>query len=350
MSLVFFAASVLMGLFFVLPMMTGGSLRHPLVQSLSQWCCWGLLFPLIAMMDCGLPYKARDFVKRILMHCLVSFPVTGIYIYVFFAVRAYFGDLPGSALRMASMFSWSTMGWFLWSWLIYCVIAAGLQAAHYHDFYLSSELRAERLERSYSEARLNALRMQLDPHFLFNTLNTISSHVESDPKLTRQMIEHLGDLLRISLATKDRQQISLSEEISFVEHYLAIQRIRFGEQLKVTIAIEAEVRTALLPALVIQPLVENSIRHGIAKRVSGGWVRIAAEHEGSMLHIVVEDDGVGLPSGWEQERSSGVGLSVTQERIALLHSATGSLRVTPRPEGGTRSEICIPFCTEESES
>ena len=97
---------------------------------------------------------------------------------------------------------------------------------------MSSELRLERLEHSFAEARLNSLRMQLDPHFLFNALNTISSHVERDPKLTRRMIEHLGDLLRMSLESKDRQEVPLAEELAFLDHYLAIQKIRFGNQLE----------------------------------------------------------------------------------------------------------------------
>ena len=125
---------------------------------------------------------------------------------------------------------------FIWSSLIYWMIAGALQAYRYYERYMSSELQLERMEKSYSQARLNALRMQLDPHFLFNALNTISSHVERDPKLTRLMIEHLGDLLRMSLESKDRQEVPLAEELAFLDHYLAIQKIRFGGRLKVEIA------------------------------------------------------------------------------------------------------------------
>ena len=129
-------------------------------------------------------------------------------------------------------------GWFVWSLLVYWMIVGGLQAYRYYERYLSSELRLERMEKSYSQARLNALRMQLDPHFLFNALNTISSHVERDPRLTRRMIEHLGDLLRMSLETKDRQEVPLAEELAFLDHYLEIQKIRFGDQLVVEIDVD----------------------------------------------------------------------------------------------------------------
>ncbi len=118
--------------------------------------------------------------------------------------------------------------------------------------------------------------MQLDPHFLFNALNTISSQVERDPRLARSMIEHLGDLLRLSLESRDREEIPLAEELAFLDHYLAIQRIRFGDKLKIEIRIDPEVLYAPVPCLFIQPLVENAIRHGISRRASGGTVIVSA--------------------------------------------------------------------------
>ncbi len=165
----------------------------------------------------------------------------------------------------------------LWSWLVYWVIFGVRQTFRYYQHYLASELRLERMERSFSEARLNALRMQLDPHFLFNALNTISSQVERDPRLARTMIEHLGDLLRLSLDARDRQEIPLAEELAFLDHYVAIQKIRFAENLRIEIQVAPEVKYALVPCLIVQPLVENAIRHGISRRASGGTVTVTAE-------------------------------------------------------------------------
>jgi LytS/YehU family sensor histidine kinase len=224
------------------------------------------------------------------------------------------------------------------------MILGGLQAYQYYERYMSSELQLERLEKSYSQARLNALRMQLDPHFLFNALNTISSHVERDPKLTRLMIEHLGDLLRMSLESKDRQEVPLAEELAFLDHYLAIQKIRFGRRLKVEIDIAPEVRYAFVPSLFLQPLVENAIRHGISHRASGGTVNVTAEPVNGKLAIRVADDGAGLPPGWSLEKSTGLGLSVTRERIAGLYPAEqGSFAIKGREEGGTLVEIVLPL-------
>ena len=232
----------------------------------------------------------------------------------------------------------------LWRWLVYWAIFGARQTFRYYEHYLSSELRLEQMERSFSQARLNALRMQLDPHFLFNALNTISSQVERNPRLARTMIEHLGDLLRLSLDARDRQEIPLAEELAFLDHYVAIQKIRFAENLRIEIQVAPEVKYALVPCLIVQPLVENAIRHGISRRASGGTVTVIAERGQNQVEIRVTDDGVGLPPGWTLETSSGMGLSVTRERIVGLHPDGNSrFSVRPRTGGGTEVEISLPL-------
>jgi two-component system LytT family sensor kinase len=319
---------------------------------LALWWAWGLLAPLILVTDRRLPYTGRQPGRRVAAHGVASLIFTTISIYLLFALRIALGDatlatLPGGAswglLRPAAMLKNAT-GWFIWSCLIYWMIVGALQAYRYYERYMSSELQLERMEKSYSHARLNALRMQLDPHFLFNALNTISSHVERDPKLTRLMIEHLGDLLRMSLESKDRQEVPLAEELAFLDHYLAIQRIRFGRRLRVEIEIAPEVRYASVPSLFLQPLVENAIRHGISHRASGGTVTVSAEPVNEKLTIRVSDDGTGLPQGWTAEKCTGLGLSVTRERIAGLYpNGEGSFAIGPREDGGTVVEIVLPL-------
>ena len=186
--------------------------------------------------------------------------------------------------------------------------------------------------------------MQLDPHFLFNALNTISSQVERDPRLARTMIEHLGDLLRLSLDARGRQEIPLAEELAFLDHYIAIQKIRFAENLRIEIQIAPEVKYALVPCLIVQPLVENAIRHGVSQRASGGTVTVTAERDRNHAKIRVLDDGVGLPPGWALEESSGTGLSVTRERILGLHpNGNSRFSVRAREGGGTEVEISLPL-------
>lgn len=333
------------GCIFALPNMSiANGWRQPLLASLAHWWSWGILAPLIAAADLRLPFSEAQFPRRIVAHLFLSVFFTSLLVYVLAAVRALFGMGSWTALGNPRLLLNAFRGMFLWSWLIYWVIVGAWQAYQYYRRYLSSELHRERLERQFSEARLNALRMQLDPHFLFNALNTISSQVARDPRLARRMIEHLGDLLRLSLESKDRQEVPLSEEIAFLEHYLAIQKIRFGEQLKVEIRVAREVKYAFVPSLFVQPLVENAIRHGISRRASGGRITVAAAPADGQLQIRVLDDGVGLPPGWNLDSCSGLGLSVTRERIAGLHANGHShFSVRNRAEGGTEVEILLPL-------
>jgi sensor histidine kinase YesM len=267
--------------------------------------------------------------------------VTILYAYVVAILRAAMGIEHWSKLLSKGVLTEAIEEMF-WHMLVYFLIVGVWEVCLYQQHYLSSELRMERLERNFSEARLNALRMQLDPHFLFNALNTVSAQVERDPKLARRMIEHLGDLLRLSLNSHGRQEIPLVEELAFLDHYLAIQRIRFGDKLNIEMRIAPEVKHAFVPSLFLQPIVENAIRHGISTRSRGGVITLSAECLDGMLVIRVVDDGVGLPPGWSLENHSGLGLSLTHERIASLHpNGLSSFDVVRRGEGGT--EVVISF-------
>ena len=332
------------GALFALPAFGTSHWHDEIRIYLAQFWIWGLLTPAIVWLDRRLPYSGRALGRRLAAHILASIVFTEIYFYVFTTMRALMGVAPWSSLRISQLFSPAVIGWQIWCWLIYWIILGGIQAYQYYQRYMNSELRLERLEHSYSEARLNALRMQLDPHFLFNALNTISSHVERDPKLTRRMIEHLGDLLRMSLESKDRQEVPLAEELAFLEHYLEIQKIRFGDQLRVVMDIAPEVKYAAVPSMFIQPLVENAIRHGISRRASGGTIVVRAKHLGDRLEVRVIDDGVGLPLGWKIEEAEGLGLSITRQRIDGLHpNGASRFVVRNRKEGGTEVDVSLPL-------
>jgi two-component system LytT family sensor kinase len=334
-----------LGCLFALPSISArGNWRMYLFLSLAQWWSWGLLAPLILAIDRRLPFTDNQLPRRCLALLMLSPLFTAAYVYVFAGVRAILNLGPWKAVLDFQVLASALQGMFLWSWLVYWLILGTAQAYRYYKRYLSSELRAERLERSFSEARLNALRMQLDPHFLFNALNTISSQVERDPRLARGMIEHLGNLLRLSLDSKDRQEIPLAEEIAFLDHYLAIQQIRFGDHLKIEMRIQPQVKYASVPCLLIQPLVENAIRHGISKRASGGRVTLLAQKVENELEIRILDDGVGLPPEWTMETSAGLGLSVTRERIISLHpNGRTQFTVQRRDVGGTEVRISMPL-------
>ncbi len=196
------------GLVFALPALATPGGKMPLLPSLAQWWSWGLVAPFILALDRRLPFSGRQLPWRIAAHLIPSLVITAAYIYIFGSALALLGLQPWSVVPTILMTA--LRGMFLWSWLVYWLILGAWQVYQYNERYLASELRVERLERSFSQARLNALRMQLDPHFLFNALNTISSQLERDPRLARGMIEHLGDLLRLSIESKGRQEVPLA--------------------------------------------------------------------------------------------------------------------------------------------
>jgi two-component system LytT family sensor kinase len=331
-----------LGVLFASPGLSSSNWSRTLLGSLAQWWSWGLVAPLIFWIDARLPFQEKQLGIRILAHLLASVPLTLLYFYVVIAVQVFLGL--GAWSAMAHPFSVLNTFGLLWSWVVYWVIFGVIQTFRYYENYRASELRLERMEHNFSQARLNALRMQLDPHFLFNALNAVSSQVERNPRLARTMIEHLGDLLRLSLDARDRREIPLAEELAFLDHYVAIQKIRFAENLRVEIQVASDVKYALVPCLIVQPLVENAIRHGISPRASGGTVTLIAQHRLGQLEILVADDGVGLPSGWTLETSSGMGLSVTRERILGLYpDGYSSFSVRPRSGGGTEVEISLPL-------
>src|SRR6185437_10766241 len=328
-----------LGGLFSLPGISSPQWTRQLVGWLTFWWAWGVVSPLIFWIDARLPFGEKQLRRRVLAHLPVSILVTPLYAYLLYAMHVVLGIPLWGSMAAKGIIARAFNEGILGEWLVYWVIFGALQTFRYYERYLESELRLERMERSYSEARLNALRMQLDPHFLFNALNTISSQVERDPRLARTMLEHLGDLLRLSLDVRDRQEIPLAEELAFLDHYLAIQKIRFGSSLRIETRVDAEVKYALVPCLIVQPLVENAIRHGISRRASGGSVTITATGRAERLEIRVVDDGVGLPAGWTLESSTGLGLSITRQRIAWLHpNGNSGFAVARREGGGTEVE------------
>ncbi len=336
------------GFLFALPHLRHGGWRQPLLESLGGWWSWGLLTPVIVAADRALPIPDRRLPARVLLHLLVLGPLATCCVVALSAVLdAAMGAAPWSRLLDGRMLSDAIQGALLWGMVVYCLVVGVWQAHQGQQRYLAAELRMQRLERSFSEARLAALRMQLDPHFLFNALNTISAQVVREPRLARRMIEHLGDLLRASLDAGNRQEVCLADEIAFLDHYLAIQKIRFAGNLRVELDVQPEVEQAIVPSLFMQPLVENAIRHGISPCASGGAVTVTARRVDDRLEIRVRDDGVGLPQGWSLAAGSGLGLSVTRERIAALHPGdAGRLAVRERDGGGTEVSLSLPFRLE----
>jgi two-component system LytT family sensor kinase len=225
---------------------------------------------------------------------------------------------------------------------MYWLILVVLVALDYQRELKDRELRAIQLQGRLTAARLDALRMQLNPHFLFNALNSISSLMYVDADAADTMIRKLGELLKLSLDQRRGDEISLREELDFLQHYLDIERLRFAQRLRVRFDVEPEALAAMVPTFVLQPLVENALRHAIAPRPEGGTVEISVRRDDGWLRIVVADDGPGLPEG---RLAEGVGLSNTRERLNQLYSLADALRLTAPEEGGLRVDVTVPFHT-----
>lgn len=214
-------------------------------------------------------------------------------------------------------------------------------ALHYARRSRQRELAASRLEALLARAELDALRARLQPHFLFNALSALTELVHRDPAAAEQGILRLGALLRRTLDTAE-PEVALEDELTFVSHYLEIEQLRLGERLRVAWDIEAPVRRARVPHLVLQPLVENAVRHGLAPRTAPGRVRIAARAEADQLILEVEDDGVGLdPTA--ATGAAGLGLASTRDRLVRLYGARQRLELTRMPDGGTRAAARLPL-------
>jgi hypothetical protein len=195
------------------------------------------------------------------------------------------------------------------------------------------------------QSELDTLKLQLNPHFLFNALNSAMALISTDPAAAERMVSELSDFLRLVLSTSSEQEVPLERELGLLDRYVAIQRVRFQDRLTVTCNIEEDVRDALVPSLLLQPLVENAIRHGISPRAGAGHVQVTARRVGDKLSITILDDGVGVRARRSRVRSRGTGLGLTNTTTRLIHLYGDSheFESGPRDDGGYAVRITIPF-------
>ena len=245
----------------------------------------------------------------------------------------------------------------------YGAILAVSHVLNYYRQLRERELRSAELEAKLAQTQLQILKMQLHPHFLFNTLNAISALIHQDVDLADRMIARLGDLLRTTLENVNKQEIALEEELEFIQPYLEIEKARLGSRLTVQMQIDPAVLSARVPNMILQPLVENAIRHGIAPRVEPGKVEIEAGRDNGYLRLAVKDDGPGLQtfvysaqktaSPLHSEQSGhvpGIGLANTRARLEKLYGSNQRLDLINNPGGGLQVDITIPYRETDPEA
>jgi LytS/YehU family sensor histidine kinase len=225
----------------------------------------------------------------------------------------------------------------------YAPIVLVAHMASYYSRLRERERRASQLEGQLAKANLQALKSQLQPHFLFNTMHSISALMLTDVHAADKMMSRLSDLLRMSLEGEGEQITSLSHEVEFATAYLEIEKARFGDRLNVVLDIAADTLDAQVPHLLLQPLVENAVRHGIARLSAGGEIRLVSRHERDHLQLAIHDNGPGFDGSEEAGSKSGLGLRATQERLQTLYGNDHALKVHSPPEGGVEVSLQIPF-------
>jgi two-component system LytT family sensor kinase len=224
-----------------------------------------------------------------------------------------------------------------------CALASRrLEAIHFEGERRAVQLREERLKRLLTEAELRALRAQVDPHFLFNTLNTIADLIHRNPQQAETMTERLAGCFRYALSRQSHDLSTLDDELEFARQYLNIERVRFGERLRVHLSRGDARGDERIPSMILQPLVENAIKHGLAPVPQGGSVRVIAKREGDHLRLEVFDDGIGVRSA---DSGAGVGLRNVRDRLQTLYSQSGRMTIEANPDGrGTCVTLLVPIC------
>jgi len=298
-----------------------------LAWTLPRWYAWGLVAPGIFAVDRRLA-RATSFANRVILHVPLAAGWTSLTILLRLVRRGILGaDVPVGQFFLERFYS---------DLPIYAVLVGICFAREFAR-------QKSDLERELVEAQLQTLRAQLQPHFLFNALNTISSFTESSPQTARRLMAQLGDLLRASLRHAAQPTVPLSEELTFLDDFLAIESARFEDRLRVTVRADDAVLPVMVPSFLLQPIVENAIRHGAGARVSGGQVEVTAAREGSSVHIRVRDDGLGLPSGWTFDRDAGIGLRNVAARLEHLYGRKDLFRVNGMASGGVEVQIEVPI-------
>ncbi len=357
----------------------------PMVAAFAESYLWAVLTPIVFWLASRFPIERPRLLPRLLLFIIVGIAAVLLVEFVMGLVqrellaeslsrRGQGGIRPGAGIGQGGprggrggggFFALTFRPRFINDLVVYTgVVAAGVA----RDYFLryrarqedavrlqaeAAQLQAEsarhqaessRLQAQLVNARLAALRTQINPHFLFNTLHAVSSLVERDPRGVRRMIARLSELLRFTLEGADEQEIPLEQELAFLERYLEIIQIRFQETLDVDTHVEASVLDALVPTLILQPLVENAVKHGVSRIEGAGRIEIRGRRNGERVVLTVRDTGPGLPGGMAPSEE-GIGLRNTRERLAQLYGSEQSFELRPAEGGGTVAELTLPYHT-----
>jgi sensor histidine kinase YesM len=314
-------------------------------DSLEDWYVYGVLsLPVVWLARRFPPERGSRWVTAAIhLAAALAFSLA------FILVRTVVGEVDGLLTRepasFAEIFHPLLVRTFPFNLLVYGVILSVSHALDYYRKYHERTVQTLELEKHLTEARLQALLHQLKPHFLFNTLNGIASLMHTDVDAADRMLVRLSELLRITMSHTGAPQTTLREEVAFLERYLDIEKIRFRNRLDVVIAVDADAIDAQVPSLILQPMVENAMRHGVEPHARMGLIELRGARQDGNLVLTVSDNGAGISDA--APKREGIGVANTRARLVELYGERQKFELVNKPEGGLCVRITIPFSTSE---
>jgi len=325
--------------------------REALFWALTEWYLWAALCPLVFWLSRRFPVGRATWARHLPVHVGAFLVVHALHEVAYVMLERWAGmdGGTGHSLRQAVVLYLGKRAAF--NSLVYGGMVALQHMSALYRRYAERERITLQLETKLARAQLEALKIQLQPHFLFNTLNTISALLHRDPEAADRVLTRLGDLLRLSLQHSGRQEVMLRQELEFLERYLEIQQTRFQDRLCVRFDTDPDALDALVPTLVLQPLVENAVRHAIEPRAAAGRLEIRARRHDGRLTLQVADDGPGIATSGHGAidgsaipvTGSGIGLSNTRARLEQLYGAGHRFTLANAAEGGLVVTLEIPY-------
>jgi two-component system LytT family sensor kinase len=354
-AIIFLVATAL-GFFFAAQIYFSAAATHrdvswaqALYWSFTDWYEFALLAPII-LWTCGrFRFERGSWPRALAVHLCVGLLLAGVHVVLCAVADVFQGWVTAKPVVFAKSLRGILYNRTHYNLAVYAVIVCAWHAWDYYRKFREREAHAAELTGRLAQAQLQALRMQLNPHFLFNTLNAISSLMLKDVSAANKMISRLGELLRLTLEKSDHQEVPLQQEIEFLRRYLEIEQIRFGERLQLKMEIDPSTLEAAVPNLILQPLVENAVRHAIEPQEAGGQIELRSIRDNGRLVLQVLDNGSGLmqetPKVAEasNETRQRIGLNNTRERLRKLYGKNQQFDLTGNAMGGVTASLSIPF-------
>jgi signal transduction histidine kinase len=310
---------------------------------MSLWYAWAILSVVIYWWTRLIPLEADAWLQRLALHFGAGIIFALAKLVMDFPIIKYIYCSQPELCTFPVFFRMAFVGYFFRYLLISWLLMGVAHAVWYFQEYREREARAKQMEARLTEARLQILRMQMQPHFLLNALNTIASLIHSDLERADEALCKLGDLFRFLLEHSGVQEVSIREELDFIASYLEIERLRYGVHVSVNIQVDRHLWPARVPPLLLQPLVENALRHGINSRGDSGIIDIQVRQTGDKLRLEVLDDGPGLRQNKSSTAREGVGLTNTRARLQELYPNAHHFEICNRPSGGVRAVVELPL-------